>query len=406
MRARTQAILALAICSLAVGAARTSQDEPFFAARDRQVVFHGPGRDAPDPTGLEEIRIGYFGPADPDHPMGGDLWLAANLALDQENENGGYRGIPFRLIAGWSDSPWGTGVSRVARMVYEDRVWALIGSLDGASTHLAEQVVAKARVPLVNPVAADHTVHMANVPWMFSCLPGDDVQGAVLARAALARAAGAPFVLLSTDDHDARVLSEELTSAWARAGAAPRRQLVLRRGPEAGLRKITQQVLASSARLAMVIAGPADSARTVMALRRGGFTGAILGGPSLGRRLFLEKSGDAGEDAVFPLLYDPAPDDPFRVEFEARFGRSPDYAAAHVYDAVRLVARAIRAAGPNRARIRDALQAAAPTRGITGVIRWDSLGQNDRPVVLGTIREGRVVRFDPDGGAHKHAARH
>jgi ABC-type branched-subunit amino acid transport system substrate-binding protein len=404
MRARARCVLlAVATCCLAAGAvwaaevdpkaASAKRPEPFFVAREQQVAFHGPGRDAPDPAGLDEILIGYFGPAEPDHALGGDLWLAAGLALEQENAGGGYQGIPFRLISGWSDNPWGTGVSRVAHMVYEDRVWALIGSIDGASTHLAEQVVAKARVPLVNPASSDHTVHMANVPWMFSCLPGDDAQAAALARAVLDQAAGAPFVLLSADDHDARVFSQELMRAWGRAGAAPRRRLVLRRGEQAGLPEVVHQALTSAAETAVVIADAGDSARVVRSLRSGGFAGAILGGPALGRRLFLEESSDAGEGVIFPLLYQPAPDDPFRLLFESRFGRTPDYAAAHTYDAVRLLAGAIREAGPNRARIRDALEGATPVDGVTGAIRWDSLGQNQRPVALGTIRGGRVVRL-------------
>jgi ABC-type branched-subunit amino acid transport system substrate-binding protein len=367
---------------------------PFFVARDHQVAFHGPGREDSGPADLDEIRIGYFGPADGDHPEGGDLWLAANLALEQENERGGYGGIPFRLVPGWSENPWGTGVARVAGMVYRDQVWALIGSIDGASTHLAEQVVAKARVPLINPVATDDTVHMANVPWMFSCLPGDHRQAAALAGAVLKRMGCGPFVLLSADDHDARVLSEELVRRLGRAGAGPGRYLVMRPGDTGSLREIAEQVRMSSAGLAAVIAGPADSARIVAALRAAGYDGAIVGGPSMGRRLFPEEAGAAAEGVVFPLLYDPAPGDPFVAEFQARFGRTPDYAAAHTYDSVRLLAHAVREAGLSRARIRDALESQRFTTGATGAFRWDSLGQNQRPVALGTLRGGRIARIE------------
>jgi branched-chain amino acid transport system substrate-binding protein len=278
-------------------------------------------------------------------------------------------------------------------MVYDDEVWALIGSLDGASTHLAEQVVAKARVPLLNPASGDHTVHMANVPWMFSCLPGDDAQAELLAQAVAARPG--PFFLLSADDHDARVFVGQLKAAWSRSGAAPGREIVVRQGRQVGLEWMAGEVLASSAGQAVVIAGPADSARMVAALRDGGFRGTIFGGPSVGRRLFLEESGADGEGVLFPLLYEPAGDDPFPREFQARFGRAPDYATAHTYDAVRLLVQAVRQAGPNRARIRDALEEAAPVQGVTGTIRWDSLGQNRRAVRLGTIQGGQIVRLPP-----------
>jgi hypothetical protein len=49
---------------------------------------------------------------------------------------------------------------------------------------------------------------------------------------------------------------------------------------------------------------------------------------------------------------------------------------------------AIRKAGLNRARIRDAVRELSGWQGASGVIRWDVLGQNERPVRLGIIQRG------------------
>ena len=72
----------------------------------------------------------------------------------------------------------------------------------------------------------------------------------------------------------------------------------------------------------------------------------------------------------------------FQTKGLARDGRSPDYTAAHAYDAANIVIAAIRTAGLNRPRIRDAVQALSPARGVTGVIEWDGQGQNRRAVSL------------------------
>ena len=61
---------------------------------------------------------------------------------------------------------------------------------------------------------------------------------------------------------------------------------------------------------------------------------------------------------------------------------------------MRLLVAAVREAGLNRARIRDAVRELSPWHGITGVIDWDPLGQNQRPVRLGMIRDGRVVPME------------
>ena len=74
-------------------------------------------------------------------------------------------------------------------MVYADGVWAILGGIDSASTHLAEQVTTKARLPLVCAASSDRTANSAIVPWIFSLLPGNQLQAPVLA-AELARRIG------------------------------------------------------------------------------------------------------------------------------------------------------------------------------------------------------------------------
>jgi ABC-type branched-subunit amino acid transport system substrate-binding protein len=182
----------LAVLSWLSGPAHLNSQQtasrPFFEARKQQTEFTGPGREDREPEGLTEVRIGYFGPNDAAHPEGGDIWTAVSLAVDEANAEGGYSGLPFRLVPGWADNPWGNGGIQVARMAYEDRVWAVIGGIDGPSTHLAEQVAAKARLPLISPVATDKTVNLANVPWMFSAVPGDHALAPLLASALAAEA--------------------------------------------------------------------------------------------------------------------------------------------------------------------------------------------------------------------------
>jgi len=366
-------------------------DDAYHRAGSEPLEYHGPGREEPAPENLREIRIGYFGPVDPAHPEGGDVWTAVDLAFQEANREGGYRGIPFRLVPGWSGDPWGNGAAQVAKMVYADQVWAVIGSINGGSTHLAEQVVAKARVPLISPVAGDRTVHGAQVPWMFSCVPGDHEQAAALASAIVRRLGGAPFAIVSTTDHDSRVLAGELTQRLSRAGHGPARRLELKSGLGADASRVLDNALSAPLGAMVVIAGAEDSASLVAALRDRSFPGLIFGGPSMGRRAFLDAAGPAADGVLFPLLYAPAGSDPFGRAFREESGGMPDYAAAHAYDAARLLIRAIREAGPNRAAIRDALRGLGPFEGVTGIVEWDTLGQNARPVPLGTIRAGVPV---------------
>lgn len=336
-------------------------------AREQRLGYHGPGREQAEPRDLREVLIGYFGPPDARHPEGGTLWEGAQRAIEEANREGGYKGLPFRLVPAWAENPWVAGAGVLVRLIYQERVWALIGSIDGASTHLAEQVVAKARLTLINPAASDRTLHGANVPWMFSCVPGDHLQAPLLVEAL----GGRPFLLVSATDHDSRAFVAELK-------ATPAFHIEFQAG-SSDVSALARRVADTAPQAVVVIAGARDSARMVAALRSLGCAAPILCGPSAGRRAFLEEAGPAAEGILFPWL------------LEGSGGDVRDYAAAHAYDATRLAVAAIRRAGLNRARIRDAVAELSGFEGASGRISWDNLGQNTRAVRLGTIQGGRAV---------------
>jgi len=361
---------------------------PYFNARSHQTNYSGPGREASGPIDVNDVRIGYFGPSKESDPEGGDMWCAASLAIEEANRAGGYKGLPFRLVAEWSDNPWGSGVTAVTRMVYSHRVWAIIGGIDGPSTHLAEQVVAKARLALLSPGSTDKTVNLVNVPWMFSCLPGDHLQAPILAQAIASHVGQNTFALVSAVDHDSHLFTRELTKSLTRRKLVPSFHLEFnpKQKEDAAL---VEKMIDAGAQTFVVIADARRSAQLIGSIRDKGFKGRIFGGPHMGRRRFLQTAGKAADGIVFPLLYTSGKrTDRFEKKFTSRYGRRPDYLAAHTYDAIHLLIAAIRTAGLNRARIGDAVRDLSGWRGVSGDITWDSLGANSRPVGLGIIRNG------------------
>ena len=339
------------------------------------------------------MAVGWFGPAEPEDPLHGDLWSAAQMAVDEANEAGGLQGLPVRLIARWSENPWGTGVGQVARMVHEDQVLAIVGSVDGPGTHLAEQVVVKARLPLVSPVSTDESVNLAGVPWMFSVAPGDHLWAPLLVSGLLARIGDRDFALLATTDHDSRLAARELLDELEALDRGPALRIDLQpdvKDPTPDLQRFEE----ISPAAALVIASAGDSAALVRALRRSRFAGTIFGGPQMGRRRFLATAGEAGEGVVLPLFCESsgAAAESFTQRFRERTGSAPDWAAAHTYDATRMLLQAIGKAGLNRVAIRQALVELSPWSGVTGIVEWDPTGQNRQPVTrLATIRGGKIV---------------
>jgi branched-chain amino acid transport system substrate-binding protein len=380
---------------------RRSSHEAFSNLRSHQTEYAGPGRENGTASNVKEVLIGYFGPSLPSDPRGepapslsrGDMWNAACLAIEQANRKGGYHGLPFRLVPGWSENPWGTGVTEVTRMAYVNNVWAVIGGIDGPSTHLAEQVVAKACLTLINPASTDKTVNLANVPWMFSCLPADHLLAPVLARAITSDVGKKSFVLVSAVDHDSHLFTVELARSFIQYKLSPSYQFEFKPGQD-NYDGLVEQIMRAGPDALVLIAPAGESAKIISAIRGRGFDGIIYGGPCMGQHSFIELAGDAAEGTVFPLLYEHGKESTaFEKEFKARFGRRPDYLAAHTYDAINILIDAIRKVGLNRTLIHDALRSLSPWRGVTGQICWDPLGSNSRSVSLGTIRNGCVQKL-------------
>ena len=370
---------------------KDSSRKVFFDARTRQTHYAGPGRQNLPPANVKEVLIGYFGPNKPSDPEGHDMYRAACLAIERANKAGGYNGLPFRLVPGWSGNRWQSGAAEVVRMAYTHKVWAIIGGIDGPSTHVAEQVVAKARLTLLSPGSTDRTVNLVNVPWMFSCLPGDHLQAPVLAREIESHVGKKPFLLVSSVDHDSHLFITELKKSLVQRQLAPCCHFEFKPGQK-DYDELVQKIVQTNAHALVIIAPPQESAQLISVVRKKDFKGSIFAGPCAGSRRFMEEAGRAAEGVVFPLLYRPDKRSrDFEEEFTKRLGRCPDYLAAHTYDAVNLLVAAIRKARLNRPRICDAVRELSPWQGITGRIRWDSLGSNSRPVGLGTVRAGRVI---------------
>ncbi|HYN03501.1 MAG TPA: ABC transporter substrate-binding protein, partial [Vicinamibacteria bacterium] len=368
---------------------RNDKDKPFKKPSAQALDFRGPGREEPEPA-VDEVVLGWFGPGDPDHPDFGDLWRGATLALEQENAAGGYRGKPFRLLPAWSESPWKAGIVDLTRLVYDRGAWAVIGGADGTTTHLAVQIALKSHFLLLSPGSTDASADHANVPWLFSLPPSDERIAPVLADAIAQATAGGSFAVVASTDHDSRAALVALRRALGERRLTPA-TLVELAPLEADLPAFAGRLVRGGPRAVVVLAPSILAGRLTAALRGAGFRGPIVGGAPAGRAAFRRVARAAAEGVIAPLVVEPGPEwEAFAQAYATRWGEPPDEAAAHGYDAVRLVAAAVRQAGLNRALIRDAVRSLAPWPGASGRVTWSALGRNERAVALGSWADGRL----------------
>lgn len=369
------------------------------------VRFTGP-RKARGDTSVLEVRIGLFGPSLKPKPgistpqtarAGLSLFRGAKLALEEANEEGGYEGRPFVLVHRQVDGPWGIAPRQMVGLIYEDEVWAVLGSVDGPNSHIAEQICTKAWVPVVTPTATDPSLTQVNDPWIFRCMPTDEDQASALAEY-IFRIKGytkVGGVFLDDDDENyGRIGMGEFERASRRMG----HPLAMKVGFKLRQEDFSEQVglVMKEEPEAIVVWGtPEESGRFVRALREAGFRKEVFGSSALAVPTFVEAAGRYAEGVTVVYPYDPSRPDPltrkFNRKFMERYGEPPDFYAAYAYDGMRMIIYAIRKAGINQGRIRDALAGMRDFPGVTGPITLDGMGNRVAPVRLAVVRDGRFV---------------
>ena len=343
------------------------------------VGFHGYRGDGNTTEIPADIRIGFFAPHTSERSVGGSMWRGATLAVEQANRKGGYKGKPYRLVARWADDPWRAGAALVTRMVYDDRVWAIIGGVDSASTHLAEQIANRTRVPLLAPGATDPTLTHIRVPWMFRLPPADDRQAARLVDAISSEPAVKRLVLVDSTRHDDRVGSKEMLHALEKRGIPPVARFTFE-PPLLETTAVAERILNASPDAIVLWCPVRDAIEILRRLAKLEVTPPVYTPLSLNYPAFRDEVQNwpapvktlGGWDANNPGVAGRR----FVEAFREQYGDVPDRYAAYAYDAAALIVHAVEKAGLNRASIRDRIACDTDFPAVTGPIRWDNGGGN------------------------------
>jgi len=129
----------------------------------------------------------------------------AEMAIAEANKSGGFNGREFELIVKSMEGPWGTGSKQAVNLIFEEKVWALLGLHDGRNAHLVEQAATKSQVVFLSAWSADPTLSQAFVPWFFNCVPNDNQQAASLTEEIYNKRKFNKVVIISGDDYDSKM---------------------------------------------------------------------------------------------------------------------------------------------------------------------------------------------------------
>jgi branched-chain amino acid transport system substrate-binding protein len=350
-----------------------------------QMEYTGPGRAKPEPDHVDTVKIGFIGPImstvsvatggkSHEEDLGIKMLQGARLAIEQANDHGGdlKRKIPFELVVSNDNGLWGASGNEIVKMAYKDKVWAILGTIDGANSHIAIRVALKAEIVMLNSGDTDPTFIETNIPWVFRCI-GDDRQQSYLLVDYLYRKLGFKCVgIIRASNRYGRFGVREINDGSRRLG----NPIVLEMAYPVGVADFTLQLdrLRGANVEAVVHWGDAaDGARILNQMRDLGMQQPLFCCDRCVSEEFVKIAGDNAQGVICTYPWDPTRHDPkleaFRRDFRQRFGEEPETYAAHAYDGMNMLIWAVQVAGLNRAKIRDVLAyRTKPWEGVTGDI--------------------------------------
>ncbi len=304
------------------------------------------------------------------------LLAAAQLAIQEEQARGPLPdGRRLDLVVRDESGQWGQASTEILKLFDQNHALVIVTSSNGTSAHLAEQIATKLSIPILT-LSSDPTTTETNVPWLFRLGPSDIDQARAFCQriytssndiTADSLGPGHQRVLLvSQDDHDGRTGAAEFEKVAKRFGAIPPTRFELNNSPQS-LRTL-QDLLRTTEQDAVVVWTDAPLADAVLSLIRSSRPStpiflsrkaAQLDAASV-RPVPSNQSTQAPiATALFtvdaPLPMPNAAPGTFGQRYFEQTGMAPSLAAYDAYEAVRLLAAALRVTGANRVLLRDYL---------------------------------------------------
>ena len=354
-------------------------------------------------NGKEPYKIGaVFDSSGSSSSLGVPERDTAQMVVDEINKNGGINGHPIELIM--LDSKTNeTEAALAAKKLIQQGVSAIIGASTSGSTMAMVDIVQNAKIPLISCAASVKIVEpVKDRQWVFKTAQSDRFVAEKLVD--YLKSKNITKVALATANN---AYGDSGRKEFEKAAAAGGITIIDKEKFEQNDTSMTSQLtnIKKAAPEAVICwaVPPAASVFTAN-FRQMGINVPLLHSSGIANKNFLELAGPAAEGVVFPvghlLVAEQLPDsDPqkaveleYAKTFEAKFGvGTRSTFGGHAWDAVNIVAEALKKVGPDPVKLRDEIEKTQFT-GISSVFNFtpeDHGGITKDALVLVEVKDGK-----------------
>ena len=362
--------------------------------------FYGAGREKLPPADLTEVRLGLLAPLEGSimTPQGIQMLQGTTLAIEEANKKGGYKGLPFKLMAHNDVGLWGAAANEIVKMD-DEGVWAWVGSLDDINSHVAIRVTLKLEIPMMSPADPDPTFTETNIPWVFRNISDDRQSSYALVNYIYKKEGHKRIAVIRANNRYGRVGIMEFRDAAQRIGFPIVIEVRFNDG-ETNFISQLESIKKTKADAIVIWGNDKESALILKQIRKMGMKQPVFGSDRMVSPIFFKIAGSYAENIVTTCQYNPEANDPklkaFQTNYKKRFGIEPDVFAAHSYDAMNLFIEAIYKVGLNRALIRDVLsdfKTFQGYKGVTGEIIFDASLNDIGEIFYAEVKNGKFIFY-------------
>lgn len=338
----------------------------------------------------DDIRIGFTPPITGVHAAGGSLQLKAiKLALKEINAAGGVNGrkIDLRVVDNQSTNPG--ALAALQKAVEQEKILALMGYLYSTQVFATADAIKNYGIPTIIGATNVNITKQGN-PWLFRVRPDDSV------------AAGAMVKYIKEDTKFTKIGLIHDSDAFGTGGA----DLVEKGAKESGLTVVKREKASTGAKdftaelLAMKNAGAQilvfyghQEATAVLQrqLRQLGSPFKFLGSPSSASKDALNLAKEASEGIWAVVDFVPgqtAENKRYAEAYKKEYNENYDSLAAWTYDGLKILVEAIKKAGEDRGKIREAILAMQGYKGVQGNFAFTPNGDGLSEVSIVQIEKG------------------
>ena len=320
---------------------------------------------------------------------------AAEMAIDKANEKERTGGLKYQLEVRSMEGLWGEGSKAVVDLIFEEKVWAILGSHDGRNAHLVEQVIAKTHVVFLSAWATDPTLSQAFVPWYFSCVPNSIQQADAFIEEIYNKRKISKIATISDKGYDSNLALQSFLKETKLAGKTEPIQLFYNSSNKSF--KILLDKLNEAGINGIILFGqPSASLRFIQQLRQKKMNQPVFGALSLLGEGKFNDVGLAHYNNVTLISsgnWLGSKELSFQNEFQKKYNQKPSAAAAYAFDGMNLIIEAVRQSEIDREKIQEAMSK-IHYKGVTGSIQFDEKGNRMGPVELIEIIDGIPITVE------------